>query len=142
MFKKILVATDGSEYSRHALEFAVDYAREHDSSIELLHVVLQPMSYMGSDFAGHLYPYSSAQIKELGQFIMDKTIKNINLDGIKIKKSIVAGHPASVIIDASKSGFDLVVMGTRGHGPLSGAVAGSVTQRVLADVLCPVLVVK
>ena len=142
MYKKILVATDGSEYSRHALETAVALAKQFGSSIELLHIVLQPMSYMGSDFAGHLYPYSSAQIKELGHFILDKTVKGIDLEGVSIKKSVVAGHPASVIIEASKNNFDLIIMGTRGLGPLSGAVAGSVTQRVLADVLIPVLVVK
>jgi nucleotide-binding universal stress UspA family protein len=142
MYTKILVATDGSDYSRHALEIGVKYARHFGCPIELLHVVLQPMSYMGSDFAGHLYPYSSAQIKELGNFVMEKTTRDIDLEGVKLKKTIVAGHPASIIIEASKNGFDLVIMGTRGHGPLSGAVAGSVTQRVLADVLCPILVVK
>ncbi|KUG03442.1 uspa [hydrocarbon metagenome] len=78
----------------------------------------------------------------MGEQILNATLKGIDVSQVIVSKKTVTGYPASEIIDEIKRGFDLVVMGSRGHRPLVGAVLGSVTQRVLADAPCPVLVVK
>jgi len=66
----------------------------------------------------------------------------IRLGKVPLLKKGSSGYPASSILDEIKREFDLVVMGTRGHGVFAGAVLGSVTQRVLARASCPVLVVN
>lgn len=69
-------------------------------------------------------------------------MKDIDLGNVTLSKKHTTGHPASTILDEMKREFDLVVMGTRGHGVLTGAIVGSVTQRVLAHAQCPVLIVN
>lgn len=138
MFKRILVSIDASEYSRHALSIAVELAEKFNSEIELLHVI-EPLD-TGMSFLH--YSFSEEQIDHIGQKVIDATLEGIDVGNVTIIKKIVTGHPASVIIDESKTGIDLLVMGTRGHGPLAGAVIGSKTQSVLGNTKVPVLVVK
>lgn len=142
MFNKILVATDGSDYSRHALTAALEYAKLFHSEIELLHVVLQPMYYAGVDMQGRWFPYTEAQIKEIGLSVLKDTRENIDTGDTVIKEKVLVGHPATVIIEESKDDFDLLIIGTRGRSQIESLILGSVTHRVLADIKCPVLVVK
>ncbi|UWG95817.1 universal stress protein [Dehalobacter sp. DCM] len=142
MFTRILVATDGSEYSREALKMAVELAKKFNSEIELLHVITEPIPYLGSDLSSFWHQLTDEQIKEIGNKVMEMTLWGVSPENIDIIKKIVTGYPAEEILNEIRRDFDLVIMGTRGHGPLAGAVAGSVTQRVIADADCPVLVVK
>lgn len=142
MLTRILVATDGSEYSKQALRMAVTLARKFDSEIELFHVITEPMPYLGSDLSSYWQQLTDAQIEEIGNKVMEMTLFGIETEGIEINKKVVTGYPSEEILDEIRRDFDLVVIGTRGHGPIAGAVTGSVTQRVIADASCPVLVVK
>jgi len=55
---------------------------------------------------------------------------------------LLAGDPADEIVAYADSvDADVIVVGTRGHGPIAGALLGSVSQRVLRDARLPVLVV-
>ena len=142
MIKKILVSTDGSDYSRRALSTAIEYAKQFNSEIELFHVVSQPPPGMYDYTITDYIPISEERGNEMGEQILNATLKGMDVSQVIVSKKTVTGYPASEIIDEIKRGFDLVVMGSRGHRPLVGAVLGSVTQRVLADAPCPVLVVK
>lgn len=135
MFKRILVATDGSGYSRRALLAAIAIAEKFNAEIGLLHVV-RP-----ADLSDE-YTLTEEEIEEIGGKIMDMTLQGLTVNNVKIMKKTIAGRPAPVILREIRRDFDLVVMGTGGHGLLTGALIGSVTQRVLADAACPVLVVK
>lgn len=70
------------------------------------------------------------------------TLKDIDIGNVQLLKKHSPGYPAISILEEMKREFDLVVMGTCGHGVFTGAVLGSVTQRVLAHAQCPVLVVN
>ena len=139
MVKKILVPTDGSAYSRQALKTAVEYAKTLNAEIELLHVVSLP-PYGMYDFTFH--SFSDEELDEVGKKLLVVTGKGIALSDVKITQSVVSGYPATEIIKAINNNVDLVIMGSQGRRPLAGAILGSVTQRVLAETRCPVLVVK
>lgn len=143
MFKKILVPTDASEYSCHALATAIDIAKRYNAEIVLLHVVDKPAnySYMGAHISGYaLFP--EEKINEIGQQVINETVAGTNPNGVKMTTRISKGYAATIILKELGADIDLIVMGSRGHGPLKGALTGSVTLQVLSQAACPVMVVK
>ena len=142
MFKKILVATDASEYSRRALRTALEIARTFDAEVELLFVTYIREPYWGYNVAyGMLVPQE--QIDEAGALGLEATLEGIDVCDVSLKKKKEEGYPASVILEEiTKENIDLVVMGSHGYGPIAGSVLGSVSQRVVQRAECPVLIVK
>lgn len=141
MFKRILVPTDGSETSRHALLKAIELASKFDSEIELFHVTPSQEAYYGFNESYNTFT-NADQLKSNGDLALANTLKGIKVEGVHLSKKHVSGNAAVRILDEIKRDFDLVIMGTRGHGGIVGAVVGSVAQRVLAHSDCPVLIVK
>jgi nucleotide-binding universal stress UspA family protein len=141
MFKKILIATDGSEYSRRAFEAAVASAKCFGAEIELLFVFKQPRNY--GTFSGlSTVEFTNEQVEEISNRIFNATVKDIDHSGINVERKVMIGSHAATILSEAKNGVDLIVMGSRGHSLVSGAVIGSVTQKVLSVAACPVMVVK
>lgn len=141
MFKKILVATDGSEYSNRALKVALECGKCFGADIMLLFVFTQPRSY--GTFSGlQSVEFSDEQIDEISKKVFSATINGNDVSAADITKKIKVGYPASVILEEVKDGVGMIIMGSRGHSPVSGVVTGSVTQKVLGLAPCPVMVVK
>lgn len=142
MFKKILVATDASEFSRRALITALEIAQKYDAEVELLFVTYIKEVYWGNNVTyGILVPQD--QIDEAGDLALQATLEGIDIGNVPLKKKKVQGYPATMILEeAEKEGIDLVVMGSHGYGPITGSILGSVSQRVLQRAGCPVLIVK
>jgi len=142
MFKKILVATDASEYSRRALKTALEIARTFNAEVELLFVTYIREAYWGYNVAyGILVPQE--QIDEAGELALEATLEGIDVSDVSLRRKKVQGYPASVILEEIiKEKIDLVVMGSHGYGPIAGPVLGSVSQRVVQRAECPVLIVK
>ncbi|MBC2721943.1 universal stress protein [Desulfosporosinus sp.] len=142
MFKKILVATDASEYSRRALKTALDLAQKFQAKIELLFVAYTPEAYWGYNSA-YTIEITQEQIEERGRLTLEETLEGIDVKDVPIEKKMIQGHPSNVILEeVVNEKIDLVVMGSHGYGPIAGAVLGSVSQRVLRKAACPVLIVK
>jgi nucleotide-binding universal stress UspA family protein len=141
MFKRILVPTDVSEASHRALITALQLARQFSSEVELFHVTYSPEAYLGYNVSYGLI-ISQEQIEQSGEAALEAALTGIEFDDILLHKKHISGHPAISIIEEAKRDFDLVVMGSHGHGPITGTLLGSVTQKVLAHTQCPVLVVK
>lgn len=59
--------------------------------------------------------------------------------GVSVEGRVIRGHPAPILVEASK-GADLLVVGNRGHGSFVGMVIGSVSEHCAANAHCPVLV--
>jgi len=125
MLKTVIWATDGSEAAEAALPFAKELVEESGGTLVVTH----------SDGADelNLEPRIQLQVHELREKGIDAVFK------------IVSGNhedPAHAIADvASVFDADVIVVGTRGHGPVVGVVVGSVTQQLLHLAPCPVLAV-
>lgn len=142
MYKRILVPTDASEYSRRALLTALELARKFQAEIELLFVTYTPEAYWGYNPA-YSVEISQEQIEETGKQTLKAALEGIQVGEVSLKKKMIQGHPSSVILEeVINESIDLVVMGSHGYGPIAGAVLGSVSQRVLRKSPCPVLIVK
>lgn len=144
MFKKILVAVDGSDPSLHALEVAVSEANEKKAELIMISVVppLPPMvegdmPHYSRDFTSDL---KESYEKMLGTHL--KKVREANPD-LKVEAIVTDGSPARGIIEASgKHGADLIVIGNRGSSGILSWMLGSVSRQVTDACTVPVLVVK
>lgn len=142
MYKKILVPTDASEYSRRALETALELAKHFDAEITLMHVTFTPQAYWGYTVSYGI-TVSQEDLLQNGQLALEATLAGVSTDGVKISTVLEVGHPVGKIVEqAKKDNVDLIVIGSHGYGPITGSVLGSVSQRVLQKAPCPVLLVK
>lgn len=141
MFTKILVTTDGSENSQRALKVALQMAKQFEAEIELLHVTFTPEALGYTLSNGITVPQKQFDIN--GEQALLATLNAIDPENVPVRKKQIPGHPAAAILEEiKKEKFELVVMGSRGYGPLAGSLLGSVSQRVLHRAACPVLIVK
>lgn len=141
MYKKILVPTDASDFSKRALKEALKIAEMTDGEILLLNVTHSAESYWG--YTANLgTKINEEALEQLGKMAIDLTLADVETT-IPIKQMIRYGSPAMQIMDvASEEEPDLIVMGSHGRGFVAGAIIGSVSQRVLHNAECPVLMVK
>jgi len=140
MFKKILVATDASEYSRQALIFALELARKFSAEVELLFVLHLPIVYYSTVFS---YLISPEQIEKEGELALEATLQGIDTSDVTLIKKKIQGKPAEVILkEVENENIDLVIMGNHGYGATAGPLLGSVSQHVLHKAKCSVLIVK
>ena len=141
VIKKILVATDVSEYSRKALKSALEIARKFNSEVELLYVMYDPVVY--SLGTANTYMASPEQVEREGDLVIEGTLEGIDIGGVKLTKKKLHGNPGNVIIqEAEDEKIDLIVMGSHGYGAIVGSVLGSVSQKVLHGAKCSVLIAK
>jgi nucleotide-binding universal stress UspA family protein len=77
------------------------------------------------------------------KLVMDPVTKFLKRHGMTVTSLCKTGHPGSLIAKLAEDGkFDLVVMGSHGHGALVNLVMGSVATQVLANCKVPVLIVR
>ena len=133
---KILVAYDGSEAAGHALTRAGEIAL-HGHNVTVISVV--PLQPSGPRSAG---PVMSGDVEEHGRELQDAVAK-LKGAGIEAQTIEAVGHPAESIVDeAERGGFGLIVVGHRGHGGVARFLLGSTATRVVTHAHCDVLVVR
>lgn len=142
MYKKILLPTDGSEYSNKAAKHAMWIAKESGAEIIALSVT-DTSSLVGLPLDDVI-----VRIKEMLQEEAHKSLENIGDvlkeedPNIKITLKIEEGSPADVTLGVIKEEkIDLVVIGTSGKHGLDRFLLGSVAEKVVRSAICPVLVV-
>lgn len=136
----ILVATDGSEHSRRAIVRAAGLAGAAGQPLYILNVIRdmqfpQALSRMAE--VERLVGTRSDVLNYVAQKILKDAKQQAKKAGAKSVELVTAnGDPATCIVDTARSrGADLIVVGTRGHGSMAGALLGSVSRKVsnLAD---------
>ena len=148
MYKKILLPTDGSEYSEKAGEYAIWIADKSFSQIIVLNVI--DTSYLRSIPQKDLELSLEDQFKAEGNMAVQKFSEKLEekeCDGkcknIQIITRIKKGKPADEILKTiEEEEIDLVVMGASGKHGLNRLYPGSVTESVVRSARCPVFVVK
>jgi nucleotide-binding universal stress UspA family protein len=137
MFKRILVAIDGSEYTRQVLPTAIEVARKFQSEVFVLHV--------SEHDRGRAAVFSTETPAEATMLVAD-AVKVIRDGGITAKcdvHDVAAGHVAKDIVEtAAELQSDLVVMGSRGLSGVQGLLLGSVTHKVMQLAPITVLVAR
>lgn len=148
--KKILVPIDGSKASRKAAEQAISIAKQFGSEIKLVTVVNLPSeekyAFFGVNVQNAFYSNRKAMLKELidqENKMLNSIIDTLDYADIKLDKIVLEGVAYEQILKLSKEeNYDLIVMGRRGFSHIERFFIGSVTQRVISDAHCPVLVVN
>jgi nucleotide-binding universal stress UspA family protein len=145
----ILVGVDGSEPSLKAVDFAADLASKYNAELIVLTVVpdfspeVDPAveEYARSE---HIPGPATTLVLTLADSVLDNARKMAQAKGAtRISTERSFGNPAQEIIAAAKDRqADLIVVGSRGHGRLSGLLLGSVAQKVISLAHCPVVVVR
>lgn len=139
---KILLAVDGSAYTQHMLAFVAahgDFLRS-DLQYTALAVVTR-VSTRAARFVpkAELMAYYAEQANE----VLDPVRRFAERNGWKVELRHALGPPADEIAElAEKEHFDLIVLGSHGHGALANLVLGSVVTGVLARCSTPVLIVR
>jgi nucleotide-binding universal stress UspA family protein len=133
----ILFATDGSPSAEAALEFAIELCRDTGADLRVLAV--QPPRPRGRGGA-----LAILEIEEPGgaRRIAAEAVERAREAGIAALALTGKGEPAAVIAEEARAGgADLVVVGSRGLGPVSGVLMGSVSRALVTRAEVPVTVV-
>jgi len=140
MFEQILVAVDGSSHSLRAAKMAGDMAREHDVKTIFLVAVYEPIpTYLGEP---NLQLIIDARLDEANA-LLEEGIRGLGNVTCEVQTEVMEGPPADAIIEvATVRRVDLVIVGSRGRGQLTGLILGSTSQKVVGHAPCPVLVVR
>ncbi|POR52091.1 nucleotide-binding universal stress UspA family protein [Paraburkholderia eburnea] len=144
MYKRILVAVDGSETSRRAFEAALDLAKAMGSTLQPFYVVENTPMYF--DAPGYdpsiLRNQMIAQGKELAED-MDKAMSERGVQGAMVtgEASSLDDVPTLVLNAAKAQGADLIVMGTHGRRGFQRLILGSVAERCVRQSALPVLLI-
>ncbi len=137
MFRKILVAVDGSRHSSRALEFADDLSQRYKTPLLVLHAFPHVSDLLGTP----QYERMLEARAMIGEQLLASARAQLSARE-PIETQLIEGPPAPAILRvAVEESCDLIVIGSRGHGQLVGILLGSVSSVVAQRAVCPVLIV-
>ena len=144
LYKKILVPVDGSIHSHKALSHAIVLAHFFAAEIGILYVsVLSQQVPLYDQVKGlKIPPNASTDPLNFAKAILAEAIKQVP-EGILVHTHNEFGEPRLLITDfAAQHEYDVIIIGSRGLGTISGLLLGSVSTYVVQHSPCPVLVIK
>lgn len=137
MFKRIIVGVDESETSRAALRAAADIARHYDAALTLVYAYGPLPRYLGAE----LYDTAAAKAIMHGEELLAQAAASV--EGVTLETDLLEGPAAEALLRAAEVRHaDLIVIGSRGLGEISGLALGSVGHKLIQRALMPVLIVK
>lgn len=141
MFKKIMVAIDGSECAGGAAKTACALAEQlRGAEVRLIHVVEDAPSRGEVMRSGmEVKPV----LKEKAKARTAPVIEVFEAAGVDHSLKVALGDPADKIVETARDEeMDLIVIGSRGLGSVGSLLLGSVSRRVSQQAACPVMIVK
>lgn len=138
-FTKILVPTDGSEFTKAAIAQAIDLAKVTGGSVTALYVIDQTLfgNVPVDSSVNAIYDMMNKEGHNATEFVKELGDEN----GVKVDEIVMNGSPVKTIVEVSKD-FDIIVMGTLGRTGFAKFMMGSVAEKVVRFAKCPVMVVK
>ena len=138
MFKKILVATDGSDNAMRAAEVGRDIASCIGSEVTLVYAAYVPAMY-----ADDLRTEIREGLRDDGRRILDTAASLFKGSGIEPLRELLFDEKAEdgILRLVQERGYDLVIVGSRGLDATGRKALGSTSMRVVEQATCPVLVV-
>ncbi|MHA1883643.1 MAG: universal stress protein [Promethearchaeota archaeon] len=149
LYKKILLATDGSEHANNAAKKAVEFQKIWDSEVVVIH------SIKDNRIPSELYPnidvlyakYSSLEevYKDAGTKLLNKTKRMFGDRQSSVETRLIEKEAPEDYIRriVEEEKFDLVVLGSRGqHSKVKKVLLGSVSSKVSRNAPCDVLIIK
>lgn len=138
MFKKILIATDGSENSLRAAEVGRDIAACMNAEVTLVYAAYVPAMY-SADLGSEI----KEALREEGRRILGATARLFDGSGLEPRRELLFDEKAEdgILRLLKERDYDLVILGSRGLDAQKRKALGSTSMRVIESAVCPVLVV-
>lgn len=142
-FKKIMVATDGSESANKAAETAIEMAKGCEQKLYAVHVISLGFLYKSLPTDEELEQAFQEKLMTEGKQAIDYIVNAGRAANIEVESIFLRGIPAEEIIYfADKNNIDLIVMGTHGRTGIKKFLLGSETEKVIRHATKSVLVVR
>ncbi len=141
-YRKILLAYDGSDNAKRALERAIALATGVGAALRIVVAVNTILPVYGTT-APYYPPDYAEQVTKEGEKSLEEAISRAKEAAPKVSGSVMDGHPAEMILgQADREGSDLIVLGRRGISGVERFLMGSVSSSVVNHSKCDVLIVK
>ncbi|MEU8379355.1 universal stress protein [Streptosporangium sp. NPDC048865] len=134
MKREIIVAFDGSPHSRDAVEWAALECRTRRAELTVCHVWDGPHAEREAAITEQRRRHAGRVLSEGAQ------LAERLLPGREVRAILARGAPGPELVSLSRTA-EMLVVGSRGHGGLSGLLLGSVSAHVSGHAFCPVLVI-
>jgi nucleotide-binding universal stress UspA family protein len=141
--KKVLVPIDFSDYSKSALKYAINFAKQFNAEIILIYVV-EPIIYPPDFSMGQIaIPSVNTEWDDRAKEELNKLAKNEIPSDLKSKTIIKTGKPFVEIIEtASEEDVDVIIIATHGRSGVEHILFGSTAEKVVRKAPCPVLTLR
>jgi nucleotide-binding universal stress UspA family protein len=134
---RVVVGVDGSARALGALRWAAAEALARDADLDVVHAWRLPMMAIPPVHA--VIPDFSA-LEDSGRAVLECAVADPGVAGAKVHAHLTNQSPARALLDRA-DGAGVLVVGTRGHGRVTGSLLGSVSRQLLHHATCPVVVV-
>ncbi len=140
MFKKILLAYDGSEGAERALAAGIELAQVHEAELTALAVQERLPRFSGTiDEVQEEKEFANQQYTRM----LDGAQAQARAAGVKLRTLMRPGHPAKTIVEVAKQGdFDLILVGHTGLSQVWATFLGTTAEKVSRHAPCSVLIVR
>lgn len=137
--QRIVWATDGSNESEEALEYAIYFAEKFGSEILGIHVIPKPEKLL---YKSEFHDWT-IKVEEKIKTNLKSITKKLSSQGIDFKGTVLRGKPSEEILDfANREKADLIATGKSGLGLIDRMLVGSTTLRIIRESEIPILTVK
>ena len=142
--RRVLVATDLSEFSNYVVDYACEFASEVGAELILVHGV-EPVYLAGPSFGPEVsHPVLKEQRKRHALKTMAELLEKLENRKVPVADHVIGiGLPDQVIVDhAKRLNADVIIVGTHGRSGFRRLMIGSVAERVVRTAECFVLTVR